>query len=155
MADSSIQSLLLQTKELSSNEIGMLESLFIKENLSGLKIIVKDLQIRLTGATRKQDIIKRLMCMACIGAVQKDEGADSDDACAISYLTDEMQQDIRELPAFSSVTNWTKNFAGMLVEFTFMHLLIYSVYGRDKMFDMQSMKAFRSLKAYNFFQWLC
>ena len=33
-----------------------------------------------------------------------------------------------------------------------MNLLIYLVYGRDKTFDMQSMKAFyRSLKAYNFF----
>ena len=32
-----------------------------------------------------------------------------------------------------------------------MNLLIYLVYGRDKTFDMQSMKAFRSLKAYKFF----
>ena len=32
-----------------------------------------------------------------------------------------------------------------------MNLLIYLVYGREKTFDMQSMKAFRSLKAYNFF----
>ena len=39
----------------SSDEIGMLELLLIKETLSGLKIIVKDLQIHLTGATRKQD----------------------------------------------------------------------------------------------------
>ena len=64
------------------------------------------------------------MCMARIGAVQKDEGADSDDACAISYLTDDTKQDIWKFPAFTSVTNWTKNFAGMLVEFTFMNLLI-------------------------------
>ena len=91
------------------------------------------------------------MCMARIGAVQKNESANSDDACAISYLTDETKQDIRELPAFTSVTNWTKNFAGMLVEFTFMNFLIYLVYRRDKMFDMQSMKAFRSLKAHKFF----
>ena len=45
------------------------------------------------------------MCMACIGAVQEDKGADSDYACAIFYLTDEMKQDIQELPSFSSVTN--------------------------------------------------
>ena len=51
MANSSIQSLLLQAKELSSDEIGMLESSLSKEKLSGLKIIVKDLQICLTGAT--------------------------------------------------------------------------------------------------------
>lgn len=91
------------------------------------------------------------MCMARIGAVQEDGSADSDDACAISYLTNETKRDIRELPSFSSVTNWTKNLDGMLVEFTFMNLLIYLVYGREKTFDMQSMKAFRSLKAYKFF----
>ena len=91
------------------------------------------------------------MCYDTHWGCTEDEGADSDDACAISYLTDETKQDIWELSAFSSVTNWTKNFAGMLVEFTFMNLLIYLVYGRDKMFDMQSMKTFRSLKAYKFF----
>ena len=32
-----------------------------------------------------------------------------------------------------------------------MNLLMYLVYGREKTFDMQSMKAFRSLKAYKFF----
>ena len=68
--------------------------------MSGLKIIAKDLRIRPTGATRKQDIIECLMCMARIRAVQKDEGADTDDACAISYLTDEMKQDVRELSLF-------------------------------------------------------
>ena len=140
----------MQAKELSSDEIEMLESLLVNEKLSALKTTLKDLQIRLTGATRKQDIIERLMCMARIGAVQE-EGADSDDACAISYLTDETKRDIRELPSFCSITSWTKNLAGVLVEFTFMNLLIYLVYGRDKTFDMQSMKAFRSLKAYKFF----
>ena len=44
-----------------------------------------------------------------------------------------------------------KNLAGMLMEFTFTNLLIYLVYGREKTFDMQSMKAFRSLMAYKFF----
>ena len=38
---------------------------------------------------QNQDIIEHLMCMAHIKAVQKDEGADSDDTCAISYLNDE------------------------------------------------------------------
>ena len=66
----------------------MLESLLVKEKLSGLKIIAKDRQICLTDATRKWDIIECLMCMARIKAVQEDESADSDDACAISYLTE-------------------------------------------------------------------
>ena len=32
-----------------------------------------------------------------------------------------------------------------------MNLLIYLVYGKDKSFDMQSLMAFKSLKAYKFF----
>ena len=151
MADGSVKSLLFRAKELSFDEIELLESLLLKEKLSGLKIVAKDLRIRLTGATRKQDIIERLMCMARIGAIQGNVATDSGDTCAISYLTDETKRDIRELPSFSSVTNWTKNLAGLLMEFTFMNLLIYLVYGREKTFDMQSMKAFRSLKAYKFF----
>ena len=51
MADGSVKPLLLQGKELSIDETEMLESLVVKEKLSGLKIIVKDLQTRLTGAT--------------------------------------------------------------------------------------------------------
>jgi len=50
MTDVSIKSLLLRAKELSSDEIEILESLLVKEKLSGLKVISKDLQIRLTGA---------------------------------------------------------------------------------------------------------
>ena len=40
MADSSIKSLLVRTKEVSSDEIEKLESLLVKEKLSGLKIVV-------------------------------------------------------------------------------------------------------------------
>ena len=47
--------------------------------------------------------------------------------------------------------NWTKILEGVIADFTFMNLLIYLVFGRDKTFDMQSMRAFKSLKAYHFF----
>jgi len=35
--------------------------------------------------------------------------------------------------------------------YTFTNLLVYLVYGRDKSFDIQSLNAFKSLKAYKFF----
>ena len=88
--------------------------------------------------------------MARIGTLQEDESGDYDDFSAISYLTDEAKQDILKLSSFSSITNWKKKLAGLLVEFTFINLLIYLVYRRDKTFDMQSMKAFHSLKAFKF-----
>ena len=40
---------------------------------------------------------------------------------------------------------------GVLMDITFMNLLIYVVYSRDKTFDMDSLKAFKSLKAYRYF----
>ena len=40
---------------------------------------------------------------------------------------------------------------GVIADFTFMNLLIYLVFGWDRTFDMQSMRAFKSLKAYRFF----
>ena len=43
------------------------------------------------------------------------------------------------------MTDWSKNRRGVRVDFTFMNLLLYLVYGRDKTFDMQSMQAFKSL----------
>jgi len=57
------------------------------------------LQIYLTGASQKQDIIEHLMCMARIGTLQEDESGDYDDFSAISYLTDEAKQDILNFPA--------------------------------------------------------
>ena len=66
----------------------------------------------------------------------------------LSYITDEAREVLCKLLAFSSVKEWKKKLKGVLKEFTFMNLLIY---GRDKSFDMQSLKAFKSLKAYKFF----
>ena len=101
----------------------MLESLLVKEKLLGLKIIVKELWIHLNGDTRKQDIIECLMCMARIGCYRKMKAnADSDNASAISYLTNEMKWDLCEIPSFSSLTNWMENLAGVLAEFTSMNL---------------------------------
>ena len=38
-----------------------------------------------------------------------------------------------------------------LKDFAFMYLFVYLVYGRDKSINMESLKAFQSLKAYKFF----
>ena len=139
MANSSITSLLLRAK---SDEIEMLESSLVKEKLCKRSANLSYWCHKKARHHRAFDVHDTHW------AVQEDKGADSDNVCAISYLNDETKRDIQELPTFSSTTNWTKNLAGVLVEFSFMNLLVYLVYGRDKTFDMQSMKAFRSLKAY-------
>ena len=154
MSGKAIKSFLLRAKDLADTELKTLESSLSKEKLLTLKAIAKDLRIRLTGATRKQDVVNRQLCMARIGAIRDSrEGKDGSDGelCSISYLTDDTKKVIRELPPFTTVTTWSKKLLGVLTEFTFMNLLIYLVYGRDKTFDMESMKAFRSLKAFKYF----
>ena len=88
------------------------------------------------------------MGMARIGALQYESDTRSDDIRTILYLDKDTKHVIRSLPAFASVTQWDKKLAGVLMN---SPLLIYLVYGRDKTFDMQSLKAYKLLKAYKFF----
>ena len=55
-------------------------------------------------------------------------------------------------PCHRFLSFWNGEKLDSLKDFTFMNLLVYLVYGRDKSFDMESLKAFKSLKAYKFFQ---
>ena len=90
------------------------------------------------------------MGMAHIGALQDPTVTQSEEATGILYLTEDVKRLLRDLPPFDSVTQWDKKLSGVLKEFTLMNLLIYLVYGRDKTFDMQTLKAFKSLKAFKF-----
>jgi len=70
---------------------------------------------------------------------------------SISYITEEVKQVLHRLPAFTDVVQWGKQIGGVLNEFTLINITVYLVYGRDKSFDMQSLLAFKSLKAYKYF----
>lgn len=108
--------------------------------------------MRLTGSSRKGDIADHLIAMAKIGAVRDVSlDADTDDnTTEISYITDEVIRVLRRLSPFESVKDWSKDI-NVLSDFTFMNLLIYLVYRKDKSFDMQALKSFKFLKAYKFF----
>lgn len=134
----------------------------LREKLQSLRVhdirtIAKQLRIRLTGTSRKLEVVDRIIAMAQINAVHKpsDEFADatfSSPVGAPGLLTPEIQAMLKTLTRFDDVTEgWSKCFADNVEEFHFIHLLTYLVYSRDKSFDMQSMKAFRSLKGYRFF----
>ena len=142
--------LILRGKELLDEDVEFLNSLLHKLKVQELKNLAKEFRIRLTGSTRKDDIIDRIVGMARIGALQCGN-PESDDITTISYLTEETKSVLRSLPSFTSVTHWEKKLSGVLLEFTLMNLVVYLVYGRDKTFDMQSMNAYRQLKAYKFF----
>ena len=93
----------------------------------------------------KNDIIERLIGMAKIGVTRK--------TCvwwwqfwstflSISYLTKDVKCVLNDLPTFSIIVQWGKQLKDVLNDFTFMNLLIYLVYGKDKSLYMQSLKAF-------------
>ena len=143
-----IEDALLQGKEVSHEEIVSLRERLHRLSIKEIKSIAKGLSIRLTGSSKKADIIERLMAMAQIGAVQKHRSREED--INISYLTQDIKDVLWSLPPFSSISEWGKKLDS-LKDFTFMNLLVYLVYGRDRSFNMESLKAFKSLKAYKFF----
>ena len=91
-----------------------------------------------------------MLAMSRIGAIRGHRTSKGD--TSITYITEEAKSVLKVLPPFSSVTeHWSKTLDSTLKDFTFMNLLVYLVYSRDKTFDMHSLKAFKSLKAYKFF----
>ena len=55
------------------------------------------------------------------------------------------------LPQYEKVTDgWSKS-TNLLPDFTFMHLYTYLTESKNKTFDLESIKAFKSLKAYKYF----
>ena len=103
-------------EELSNEDIATLISQLSVMTLKTLKSLAKSLGIRLTGSSRKGDIIERLIVMACIGAIkkyaQREEGGNE---IAITYLTEEVKGVLRTLPPFSSVVDWRKSLGGILL----------------------------------------
>ena len=149
--EESLKVCLLRSKDLSDDEMARVKERLHGKTLQELRVLAKSVTVRLTGSSRKADMVERLIGMSRIGAT-KDESLNKEkDIVGISYITDEVKSVLEDLPAFSSIKDWSKKLSGVLKDFTFMNLLIYLVYGRDKSFDMQSLKAFKSLKAYKFF----
>ena len=86
--------------------------------------------------------------LGCIHRLNEITGAD---LSGLTYLTEDVRTKLQFLPVFTTMTDWAKQRHGVLVDFTVMNLFLYLVCGRDKTFNMQSMQAFQSLKAYRFF----
>ena len=102
-----VEDALLQGKELSHEEIFSLRERLHRLSVKEIKSIAKGLSIRLTGSSKKADIIERLMAMAQIGAIQKHHSREED--INISYLTQDIKDVLRSLPPFSSILEWGKN----------------------------------------------
>ena len=110
----------------------------MKLRVPELKDTARLLNVRLTGAGKKAEIVERLITMALIDAIRK-IGSDSADAPPqLTYITEDLRRVLGSLPAFDAVVLWSKDFGTVVKEFHFMNVLTYLVYGRDKTFDMES-----------------
>ena len=114
-----------------------------------LKVLAKEIGARLTNANTKGDIAERLVVLSRVGALSSCQ-EDAGEWKGLSYLTEEIAEQLSKLPKFEEITDWTKSL-DCLEEFGYGQLFVYLVESRDKTFDHQSMRAFKSLKGYLFF----
>ena len=98
-----VEEALLRGMDLSSEEVISLRESLSLMKVKDIKSIAKNLSIRVTAATKKIELIDRIMAMAQIGAIRK-QCSDEEDSFSISYLTPEVKEVLRSLPSFSSVT---------------------------------------------------
>ena len=147
LAKNEVETLLINGKDLTDDDEATHTTNLRKMTLKQLKLLAKNLSIKLIGSTKKAEVIDRLLAMARIVAIHGHSNLCNDGTANIC-ISDEAKI---VLKPFLSVTNWSKSHSGILKDFTFMNLLVYLVHSRDKTFDMYSLRAFKSLKAYKFF----
>ena len=99
------------------------------------------------GTATKAILVGRLLSQWQLGLF-----ADSEDESApsVSALDPGIVDEIAQLTPFESVGAWSKDLR-LLVDFTFMDLYTYLVESKDKSFDKESLKSFKSLKGYRYF----
>ena len=161
MMESLIEALLRQ-KQNSDEDFSVIKRRLHALPASEAKQIARRLKVKLVDANKKSELIARLLAMARLGTVRCTGAAPSnlcgDVVCdggvppSLSYMTEDVKEKLRALPAFDDVTElWTKDIGYSLEKFHFVHLHAYLVESRDKTFDAQSMRAFKSLKGYKYF----
>ena len=143
---------LLAPNDYSDEDCQSLSRRLLTRNVSELLSLAKRLSIRLSGVSRKADIVERIIYMAEFGCIRHPDNNATPDLAGLTFLTEDVRTKLQCLSGFATVTDWSKNWRGVPVHFTFMNLLLYLVCGRDKTFDMQSMRAFKSLKLIIFSQ---
>ena len=106
--ESKAKMLLLNSQGLGHDEAEELTGILSGMTLKQLKVLAKDCNIRLTGSSKKGEVMDRILAMARISAIRGKHDEDDDEATGISYITDEVKSVLRTLPLFSRVTEWSK-----------------------------------------------
>ena len=115
-----------------------------KLTVASLTTLCKEAFVKVSG--NKAELIRRLVThweRKCTGSdsLARPCGSRSGAATALG---------VADLPVLAEICTWSKDLSS-LKDFTFMQLYHYLVNSRDKTFDKDSLKAFKSLKAYKYF----
>ena len=105
--------LLINGKDLTDDDEATLTTNLRKMTLKRLKLLAKNLSIKLTGSTKKAEVIDRLLTMARIGAIHGHSDLCNDGTANIC-VNDEAKRVLKTLPPFSSVADWSKSLSGIL-----------------------------------------
>ena len=98
----SLANRLAKVLEISPDDIEELRSDLESFQVADLKALAKHLRVRLTGASRKAEIVSCLIVMAQIDAIRENGGSSDDRAVRLTYITPEARQALLSLPgAFS------------------------------------------------------
>ena len=84
--EDNLKSCLLCGKQLSEDEVSALKDCLCNKTLQELRVLAKDVNVRLAGSSRKADIVDRIIGMARIGVIRDDTLDEESDFCGISYI---------------------------------------------------------------------
>ena len=116
---------LLASKDCSDEERQSLSRRLLTRNVSELRSLAKRLSIKLSGVSRKADIVERIICMTEFACNRRPNETATPDLAGLTYLTEDVRTKLQCLPGFATVTDWSKNWRGVPVHFTFMNPLLY------------------------------
>ena len=89
--DSNLKSCLLRGKQLSEDEVSALKDCLCSKALQELRVLAKDMNVRLAGSSHKADLVDQMIGMARTGAIRDDSLDEESDFCGISYITNEVR----------------------------------------------------------------
>jgi len=104
---SKVKAFLLKSEGLGHDETKELAAVLSGMTLKQLKVLAKDCNIRLTGSSKKGEVMEGILAIAQIGAIQERHDKD-DEATGISYITEEVKGVLRTLLPFSRVIEWSR-----------------------------------------------
>ena len=87
---------LVTAKDCTNDEVTSLKLRLSAYNVLELHAISKRLSVKLSGVVRKANIVERLVCMAQLGCVHRDE-VDGEDFSGLTYVTHEVKEKLRGL----------------------------------------------------------